>query len=133
MFPIAGTNEELDLGEERLKVGGVWHGELHKSNREEESSSDHQETFMQHKKHLKKTFVMLDLNENVQLHILKRIQLATLDFDIKKIFLYIWLFKCFIFHAGKALVIYIERGIIFHQLCYTKLLDVSATGNSETA
>lgn len=27
------------------------------------------------------------LNENVQLHILKRIQLATLDFDIKKIFL----------------------------------------------
>lgn len=33
---------------------------------------------------LKKTFVMLDLNENVQLHILKRIQLATLDFDIKK-------------------------------------------------
>lgn len=54
VFPIAGTNEELDLGEERLKVGGVWHGELHKSNREEEASSDHQETFMQHKKHLKK-------------------------------------------------------------------------------
>lgn len=86
MFPIAGTNEELDLGEECLKVGGVWHGELHKSTREEESSSDNQETFMQHKKHLKKTttFDMLDLNENVQLHILKRIQLATFDFDIKK-------------------------------------------------
>lgn len=47
VFPIAGTNEELDLGEERLKVGGVWHGELHKSNREEEASSDHQKTFKQ--------------------------------------------------------------------------------------
>lgn len=54
VFPIAGTNEELDLGEERLKVGGVWHGELHKSNREEAASSDHQETFMQHKKHFEK-------------------------------------------------------------------------------
>lgn len=31
VLPIAGTNEELDLGEERLKVRDVWHGELHKS------------------------------------------------------------------------------------------------------
>lgn len=31
VLPIAGTDEELDLGEERLKVRDVWHGELHKS------------------------------------------------------------------------------------------------------
>lgn len=31
MLPIAGTDEELDLGKERLKVRDVWHGELHKS------------------------------------------------------------------------------------------------------
>lgn len=31
MLPIAGTDEELDLGEERLEVRDVWHGELHKS------------------------------------------------------------------------------------------------------
>lgn len=45
VFPIAGTNEELDLGEERLKVGGVWHGKLHKSDREEEASSEDQQDF----------------------------------------------------------------------------------------
>lgn len=31
VLSIAGTDEELDLGEERLKVRYVWHGELHKS------------------------------------------------------------------------------------------------------
>lgn len=31
VLPIACTDEELDLGEERLKVRDVWHGELHKS------------------------------------------------------------------------------------------------------
>lgn len=31
VLPIAGTDEELDLGEECLKVRDVWHGELHKS------------------------------------------------------------------------------------------------------
>lgn len=33
VFPITGTDEELDLGKERLKVRDVWHGELHKSGR----------------------------------------------------------------------------------------------------
>lgn len=31
VLPVAGADEELDLGEERLKVGDVWHGELHES------------------------------------------------------------------------------------------------------
>jgi len=31
VLPIAGTDEELDLGEECLEVWDVWHGELHKS------------------------------------------------------------------------------------------------------
>lgn len=65
MFPIAGTNEELDLGEERLKVGGVWHGELHKSDREEEASSDHQKTLKQISALKKNNWQ--DLYENAQL------------------------------------------------------------------
>lgn len=36
MLPVAGADEELDLGEERLKVRDVWHGELHESRQEEE-------------------------------------------------------------------------------------------------
>lgn len=39
MLPIASTDEELDLGEERLKVRDVWHGELHKSVRTEKEVS----------------------------------------------------------------------------------------------
>lgn len=31
MLPITGADEELNLGEERLKVWDVWHGELHES------------------------------------------------------------------------------------------------------
>jgi hypothetical protein len=31
VLSIAGTDEELNLGEERLKIRDVWHGELHKS------------------------------------------------------------------------------------------------------
>lgn len=35
VLPIAGTDKELDLGEKRLKVGDVWHGELHKSGKDD--------------------------------------------------------------------------------------------------
>lgn len=131
VFPIAGTNEELDLGEKRLKVGGVWHGELHKSNREEKASSDHQEIFMLITLKKNKTLDKLDLNKNIQLHILKRIWLATVDFEKKKKDFSLFsplLCSSFTntfgplsvscFHVGKALVIHVERGIIF-QLCYT--------------
>jgi len=40
VLPVASTDEELDLGEERLKVRDVWHGELHKSVRTEEEVRD---------------------------------------------------------------------------------------------
>lgn len=39
MLPVASTYEELDLGEERLKVWDVWHGELHKSGGEQQEVS----------------------------------------------------------------------------------------------
>ncbi len=46
MLPIAGTDEKLDLGEERLKVRDVWHGELHKSGAQEQEVSN-KEMFVQ--------------------------------------------------------------------------------------
>ncbi|KAG7226603.1 hypothetical protein INR49_003760 [Caranx melampygus] len=42
-----GTDEELDLGEERLKVRDVWHGELHKSGTKKRVSKN-QSTQQQH-------------------------------------------------------------------------------------
>lgn len=37
VLPVAGADEQLNLRKERLKVGDVWHGELHKSGRKKKS------------------------------------------------------------------------------------------------
>ena len=40
VLSIAGADEELNLGEERLKVRDVWHGELHKSTEESQENTE---------------------------------------------------------------------------------------------
>lgn len=62
MLPVAGTDEELDLGEERLKVRDVWHGELHKSGTKKEGQQktiphNNMAHRMETKKHLISWFI----------------------------------------------------------------------------